>query len=233
MPKPSHSLILRTASALILMPLVLFALIHGGVPFIILAGAGLMISLYEWAKMAALDKNPIQNAVIGFSYILFCFAALFYMRLYQSDGVGLTLSLILCIWASDTGAYFAGKMIGGPKMAPSISPNKTWAGLIGGMISSAATYLLYTHWLGPILTKWVGVDLSILEFTSGFVIFILGASFTITGQIGDLMISHEKRRVGVKDTGNLIPGHGGLLDRIDSLLLAAPIFLLILKANGL
>lgn len=230
--KPSHSLILRIASALILMPLALFALIYGSIPFVLMMLAAIVISIVEWIKMARLESSlPVK--IGGMIYILACFAAFIYLRLYMADGAGLALALLLCIWASDTGAYFSGKMIGGPKMAPAISPNKTWAGFIGGILSSGLGFVAYSLWVGPALSRWLGFDLAILEGTSFLPLFLIGASLTITGQIGDLLISKEKRRVGVKDTGNLIPGHGGILDRIDSLLFASLIFVLTLKALGL
>ena len=116
---------------------------------------------------------------------------------------------------------------------PAISPNKTWAGLIGGVISSAALFVVYSLYVGPWLSGVTGTDMAIAENLSVVAILVLGASVTISGQAGDLLISWEKRKVGVKDTGNLIPGHGGLLDRIDSLLLAAPVFLISLKVLGL
>lgn len=218
-------LMLRIASAAILAPIVLFCLIYGGVPFMAMMAAALGISLYEWARMARLSKSPVINGVFGVLYITGCVAAFSYLRLAYPSGAGLALALLLCIWASDTGAYFAGKTIGGPKMAPKISPNKTWAGLIGGIASSAAVLALYVYKIGPFLAARFGMDLSACIGAGVVATLILGASITISGQAGDLLISREKRAVGVKDTGNLIPGHGGILDRIDSLLLAGPVFL--------
>ena len=233
MSSKGSTLYLRIISALILMPLVLFALIYGGWAFVAMSAVALIISLIEWVRMAKLSPRPFLNGVAGVAYILFCIAAFSYLRLYYPDGAGLALALILGIWASDTGAYFAGKTIGGPKMAPAISPNKTWAGLIGGVISSALLFVVYSLYIGPWLSGATGTDMAIAEHLSVVTIIALGASVTISGQLGDLLISMEKRKVGVKDTGNLIPGHGGLLDRIDSLLLAAPVFLASLKVLGL
>jgi len=126
----------------------------------------------------------------------------------------------MSIWASDSGAYFAGRAIGGPKMAPSISPNKTWAGLIGGLVSSTIVLVVYALWFGPWVSQF-GIDLTIPHGATVAQLAALGAFLTISGQAGDLLESYYKRKAGVKDSGTLIPGHGGLLDRIDGLLIAA------------
>ena len=109
--------------------------------------------------------------------------------------------LMLVTWATDIFAYFAGRSIGGPKLAPRISPNKTWAGLIGGMAGAAA--------IGGLAAWW-------LDMGSPFL--YLGAAMGLLAQLGDLYESRVKRRLGVKDSGTLIPGHGGVLDRLDGLL---------------
>ncbi len=227
------SLYLRVVSALVLMPLALFCLVAGGIPFLAMIGVAVLLSLYEWGRMARMSSRPFVISFTGSLYLLVCIAAFAWLRLVHTDGAGLALALMICVWASDTGAYFAGKTIGGPKMAPSISPNKTWAGLIGGVAASAGGFALYALYIGPFLSSLLGFEMAIMEGMTFPIVLALGASITISGQIGDLLISKQKRVVGVKDTGHLIPGHGGLLDRIDSLLLAAPVFVLCLKALGL
>ena len=112
-----------------------------------------------------------------------------------------TFWLFLVTWATDIFAYFAGRAIGGPKLAPRISPNKTWAGLAGGVIGAAAT-------------GWVAGWL--MEIDPVFL--MLGAPMGLLAQLGDLYESSVKRRLGVKDSGRIIPGHGGVLDRLDGLL---------------
>ena len=111
--------------------------------------------------------------------------------------------ILLVVWASDIGAYAAGRLIGGPKLAPRISPNKTWAGLIGGVLAAAVTSASFVATLD-------GADPGPAS--------LLGGALAIVAQAGDLVESWVKRRFGVKDTGTLIPGHGGLLDRVDALL---------------
>ncbi|PZO83471.1 MAG: hypothetical protein DI626_09010, partial [Micavibrio aeruginosavorus] len=151
------------------------------------------------------------------------------LRLFFFEGLGLVLILALCVWATDIGAYFTGKAIGGPKMAPTISPNKTIAGLCGGIVSSVVIVFLYIKYMGPYFTAKSGIMFSALQGASIPTIVVIGILLAVVGQVGDLFISMQKRRVQVKDTGNLIPGHGGALDRIDSLLLAAPAFLALLS----
>ena len=116
------------------------------------------------------------------------------------------------IWACDTGAYFVGKKFGVKKLCPTISPGKTWAGLMGGVIVSIGVAVAAHHYL----------DL----YTSVAIAAFFGVLVALAGQAGDLLISKFKRKVVVKDTGRIIPGHGGVLDRIDSLLLASPIYLI-------
>ena len=129
------------------------------------------------------------------------------------------------VWGSDSGAYFVGKAIGGAKLAKSISPNKTWAGFIGALVMPALIGVI-----GLFILR--GLDGFIGE--QAFKIAFIGILIGVAGQTGDLLVSALKRKAGVKDTGQLIPGHGGLLDRVDSLMLAAPVYLLLMMTifNG-
>lgn len=206
----------RILSAVVLGPMTLGIIIFGGIPFIILIAIGAVISLYEWIQMARCTPRPFLKSGIGVVYILVCAAAFIFLRLFAAkdeftnDGDGLVLSLMVCVWASDIGAYFTGKKIGGPKLAPKISPNKTWAGFFGAVLSGGLMFLIALA-----VSGW---PLKII-----FCAFPFGCVFGAVGQAGDLLISMLKRQAGVKDTGTLIPGHGGLLDRIDSLLLVFPV----------
>lgn len=232
--KPNHSLALRAVSALVLAPLTLWCIVYGGLPFVIFVVVALAVSLREWVGMARLSPRPWFDGGLGVVYIAVCFAAFVCLRLYHGEqGTGFTLCLLLCVWATDIGAYFTGKTVGGPKMAPTISPNKTWSGLIGGTLSSIIILFAYIAYIGPFLGELVWSDLNLQESFSPLSILVLGFVIAIADQIGDLLISKEKRKVGVKDTGTLIPGHGGILDRIDGLLLAAPVFVAALKVLGL
>ena len=127
---------------------------------------------------------------------------------------GITFWMMIVTWSTDTFAYFAGRSIGGPKLAPRLSPNKTWAGLIGGMIGAAI--------LGALTA-------SAFDLGSPFV--YLGAPMGFIAQAGDLYESWVKRRAGVKDSGSILPGHGGVLDRVDGLLPVVVVTFLILAAG--
>jgi phosphatidate cytidylyltransferase len=142
--------------------------------------------------------------------------ALIWLRNDAPAGRDLVLWLVVSVWAVDIGAYVAGRLIGGPRLAPSVSPNKTWAGLAGGVGLAAATSAGFAganghpHLFGPAA---------------------LGALLGCTAQAGDLAESWVKRRFGVKDTSGLIPGHGGLLDRVDGLLIVALVVALVTAAD--
>lgn len=138
-----------------------------------------------------------------------------FVNLYGNIAPGyvLPLSVIFMVWASDTFAYLTGKLIGKHKIAPQISPGKTWEGFFGGIIFTAAVSVLLSN------QGW-------LPFDRNFAIFV-GTAVSVSGFLGDLAESYLKRKAGIKDSGNILPGHGGILDRFDALLFATPIFYLI------
>jgi phosphatidate cytidylyltransferase len=151
-------------------------------------------------------------------YIGLSCSALVWLRVDNGEaGLWLLLFLLLCIWATDVGGYVAGRSIGGPKLMPSVSPKKTWAGLIGGIVFAGAV--------------GYGVATAADARQPGLAI-VIAAFLAIAGQAGDLFESHIKRRSHVKDSGALIPGHGGLLDRIDGLIVAAPVLALLHATVG-
>ena len=137
----------------------------------------------------------------------------------QAEGSWLILLLLLIVWAADTGAYFAGKTFGKRKLAAQISPGKTRAGLFGGLIAAPLVALLAAY-----LMPMADVNYTWLV--------LLGLSTALVSVGGDLLISLHKRTSGFKDSGNLLPGHGGILDRVDSLIAAAPFFALGLLVAG-
>jgi phosphatidate cytidylyltransferase len=143
--------------------------------------------------------------LFGFFYCLLPAVSLLWIReRAEYEGVGegfdLLIWVFLVVWATDIGAYFAGRAIGGPKLAPSISPNKTIAGLVGGVICAALMAGAWVYYVGlPAKLLWLAV--------------LFGAA----AQLGDLFESGLKRKAGVKDSGTWLPGHGGLLDRLDGL----------------
>jgi len=206
----------RILSALILAPVTVWAVWYGDLPFLIFILLLSAISFYEWFDLSKKTPRIWLFMALGSAYIPLCFWS-FYVIREKYTGYAATL-FVLMVWASDIGAYFTGKFIGGPKMSTSISPNKTWAGYAGAVFFPAFLGLVY--------------GLSFLPSHQLHVIFIpilAGASVGVVGQAGDLLISWFKRHAKVKDSGHLIPGHGGLLDRIDAMMLAGPVFLLVMK----
>jgi phosphatidate cytidylyltransferase len=138
-----------------------------------------------------------------------------------TNGPSLLAFLFLTVWAGDTVAMYAGRMFGKSKMAPNLSPNKTWAGAIGSIVGAVAVAGILLG-LSSYLAQWNSVRLSFAD-ESWWYWLILAAVVNVAAQVGDLAESALKRSAGVKDSGTLLPGHGGILDRIDALLLAAPV----------
>ena len=162
----------------------------------LLAGAGLVLMPDRW-RLA----TGVPYAGVGA-------IALVWLRADPVAGRGNVIFLILAVWASDIGAYVAGRLLGGPKLAPLISPGKTWSGAAGGLVAAMLAGLAAAQVIAP------GAALRAAMLAA-----LIGAA----SQGGDLLESAIKRGFGVKDSGRLIPGHGGLMDRLDGLLTAAPV----------
>ena len=171
---------------------------------------GMMVPMAGVLMLGAIDSKRYLRLALGVYYIAMASAGLVAMR-DGANGFWIVLWLILIVVATDTGGYFAGRMIGGPKLWVKISPKKTWAGTIGGWVLAVAASLVFAGWMG-----W---NLPVLA--------LLALLLSIASQAGDLAESAVKRAVGIKDSSKLIPGHGGLLDRFDALMgasMAATIF---------
>lgn len=163
---------------------------------LLLVGAGAVFAL---ARMQ--DDNPLWHAG-GVLYVGLPVLALVALKAHAAQGPFLLMGLFLIVWSTDTGALLFGRLIGGAKLAPKLSPGKTWAGTIGGSLTAALVFGLY---------------IAILDFAVvPAMAFALG--FSVIAHLGDLFESLVKRRFGYKDSGGLIPGHGGVMDRVDSLL---------------
>jgi phosphatidate cytidylyltransferase len=247
----------RLLSAIVLVPVVIIAVFLGGYLLAIVAGAAFAGAYREWDRMVTLrDLDAwgvgfmalvvvgavlypafgapatlgvsIVAAVIalirgggagpwragGLVYIGIVIVALLSMRGSGEDGIWAGVVLGVTVWLTDTGAFFAGRRLGGHKLAPDISPAKTWSGALGGLVigTVCGSVVWYLHGGAPL---WIGV--------------VLCALISISGQIGDLAESALKRRFRVKDSGDIIPGHGGLMDRLDSLTFGA-LFLYVVGA---
>lgn len=166
---------------------------------------------WEWSNITktAAQEDQKKWQLIGFFYILIPVYSVIQIR---SIDVDILFWMFAIIWTTDIFAFFSGKTFGGPKLAPSISPNKTWSGLAGGIISSVI----------------IGVVCSSLFKGSAIFFMFASMSLSILEQISDLIESKIKRIFGVKDSGNVIPGHGGVLDRLDGIVLVAPVILLLI-----
>ena len=239
-------LAIRTLSGVAMMVLAIAALSLGGIAFWALTSLAAMLMLAEWGELVQTDPKHKRLALFagcvplaimsplaagptffavgltvgaaffvtiitrkprlgfGVAYVAFPALALLFLR-GQDDGLLLALWALATVWVTDIGAYAAGRSIGGPKLAPNVSPNKTWAGLIGGVISALV--------LGLILWRYAGLQLQLA---------IASPILAVMAQIGDLYESWLKRQAGVKDSGRLLPGHGGVLDRLDGLVPVAP-----------
>lgn len=205
----------RLATALLLLPFVITALYFGGLTLLLVISLMFALSLWEWFRLALVSrraKKHIVPSVLVFSQIILGFAA-FYLLGWKAEFHTL-MAFMFSVWSSDSCAYIFGKVLGGPKMAPKISPNKTWAGLAGAVLAPAAMLLGF----------YQGLYLEVA---------LTGILIGLTGQAGDLCVSQLKRKSGVKDTGKFFPGHGGVLDRLDAMLLAAPVFVVFCLMMGL
>ena len=210
----------RILSSLILIPIVFFFIIKGSFFFIFFLGVFFLFASYEWIKMS---KN--QFKFIGILYLLFCSYSALVLR---GRGADLLFFVVLICIATDIGGYIFGKLFKGPKLIK-ISPNKTYTGMIGSFILSIIVGLLINTLmlnsnLSELHPQYFGgfLYINLNDFWLLIFIFLISA----VSQIGDLLISYFKRLAKIKNTGNIIPGHGGLLDRVDGIIFAIPIAVL-------
>lgn len=251
----ASSLMKRLITALILVPMTIIVLYVGApyVQILALVAGGMMA--WEWAHMVPNKGSDVYgiayalsvgvaitfNIPLGVALVILGAAVLVWLKakgevrrnlltlgvLYISIGIGSvvwlydqvgfvdTMWFLLMVWGVDTGGYLVGSTLKGPKLAPKISPNKTWSGLIGGVLLSVLVSIVYSHVFG----------------NPEHVVFyaVLGGIIAVVAQVGDLVESYIKRSLGIKDASNLIPGHGGVFDRVDGLIFAAPLVFLLFK----
>jgi phosphatidate cytidylyltransferase len=200
------------------------------VPLAVLGAAGVSLAGGWWLALGLLAVAAAALAwragdaagrwlAFGVPYLGLAGLALLHLRGDVAAGRGQVLFLFLVVWASDIGAYLAGRWLGGPKLAPAISPNKTWSGSAGGLISVMVVGLLAAYAMEGALS-------------SPGLVLLVSAGLGVVSQGGDLFESWIKRRFDVKDSSALIPGHGGLLDRLDGVLAAAPVAALLALAGA-
>lgn len=196
----------RIITGLIFGIVFLFFIVIGNAPLLVFCLVAATIGIYEYFQM--LSKKPIKliHTILAISYILCGFLSFHFLR--ASEGTVFIIYLLIVVWATDSFAYFTGRKFGKTKLAPSISPNKTWEGSIGGTLIATILAMIFNMIYTP--------------FPGSLVIFIIiTILLSIAGQLGDLIESYIKRFFGVKDSGKLLPGHGGILDRFDSLILVS------------
>ena len=221
--KPRSDLGIRTISGVIMMSVAIAAIWLGGFAFMALVIFVGVAVYWEFSKLALGFVKSINSRILwllgGLIYIgLACFT----LVIFSAPFFGMTpaIMLIAGVIGTDVGAYFAGRTIGGPKIAPQISPSKTWSGLIGGMVGAGLLMIAVQA-----IIYWGRVDArdhsDIYLAYSWKTLAITGLALAIVAQVGDFFESWMKRRAGVKDSGRLIPGHGGLFDRTDGLIAVA------------
>ena len=187
---------------------------------VVIVGAVILANLgHDWIAIAVIAIGSIclwligtvrkENAVwvaAGLLYIGLPVIAVTMIRSSQAQALAAIIFVFASIWITDSAAYISGRSIGGPKLWPAISPNKTWAGLIGGMVGAAVFGFIFAQLAGIPGAPWLA---------------LLAAVLALVSQCGDLFESSVKRRFGVKDSGTIIPGHGGMMDRVDGMVAAA------------
>jgi phosphatidate cytidylyltransferase len=207
-----NELITRIVSGIALAAILLGDLWLGSGWYAALLMVGLIVVLREFTRlvyrMTSDTTKRIAWLMFGAVYLAAAGLGLWNVRAVPGDGFFLAMWLFVIVWAVDTGAFIAGRTFGGPKIAPSISPSKTWSGLMGGMAGAAMFSFV----------------MAMQSNRDPIYFALLSLPIAIIAQIGDFLESWMKRRAGVKDSGSLIPGHGGLFDRVDGLLPVAIIF---------
>jgi|TARA_B100001142_G_scaffold317467_1_gene358448 phosphatidate cytidylyltransferase len=213
----------RILSSIIIIPIAIFFVFQGSIFFAFFLSIFFLATSYEWIKM---NKKDILK-VIGVFFLFFASYSSYLLREKFSLGIFI-LILIICIF-TDLGGYIFGKTFKGPKLTK-ISPKKTYAGAFGSFILSLIAAIIFTKYTNIGIIAHTNLSLRIgnnLELDNMFFLFILFISFI--SQIGDLIISYFKRLAKIKDTGKLLPGHGGLLDRVDGIIFAIPTSYLVLN----
>jgi phosphatidate cytidylyltransferase len=196
-------LLLRTITGVMMVLVALTAEWFGGTVFAVFVAAAAALIYFEWVRMTRGWGMAWQLG--GFVYALVPALALLWVRERAGQpltdkGFALVLWAFIVTWSADIGAFFTGRAFGGPKLAPAISPNKTVSGLVGGVIAASLAAGIWAH-INDLSPAWL----------------LLAPLFAVSAAAGDLFESWMKRRAGVKDSGALFPGHGGILDRLDGL----------------
>jgi phosphatidate cytidylyltransferase len=220
---------IRVASACVLAPIALACIWVGGIVFGVLVALAALGLAVEWLMLCRLPAARRGGALLyagGLAYVALAVAAVLFLRGDPAAGRANLLFLVLVVWAGDVGAYLFGRMLGGPRLAPNISPGKTWWGAAGGLLVATASGIAAAYFLTGAGSQWGS------QWHSAWRAGLVGAAIGVIAQAGDLLESFVKRRFEVKDSSHLIPGHGGLFDRLDGILSSALAAALLALALG-
>jgi phosphatidate cytidylyltransferase len=212
----ANNLIERFISSLIILPIALLFIINGSLFFIFFLGILFFVTSYEWIRMS---KKKFLYKIFCIIFLILSFYSAFLLRDYA--GLNFFLFIILISIFTDIGGYIFGKFFKGPKLTK-ISPNKTYSGAIGSLIMPVFAGLLYIQYFELPLGVIVPIKLDAISNNFDLTFLIMTLSISIISQLGDLTISYFKRLSKIKDTGKILPGHGGLLDRVDGLIFVIP-----------
>ena len=196
----------RILSSILMIPIVLFFIIKGSIVFLFFLSLIFLLTCYEWIKM---NKNNELIKIFGIFFLIFSFTTVYLIR--ENYNLNFIIIIITVCVFTDIGGYIFGRFFKGPKLTK-ISPKKTYSGVIGGFSLSLIVGLVYVKYL--VTREVLNIDY--------FWIILLILFISFISQIGDLIISYFKRKAKLKDTGRIIPGHGGILDRIDGLIFVFP-----------
>ena len=199
----------RILSSVILVPVSFFFIIQGSLTFIFFLSLIFLLTSLEWFKMT---KNKDLLKILGLFFLFFTFFSTVYLRQYI--GLNFFLFLIIVCIFTDIGGYIFGKIFKGPKLTK-VSPKKTYSGVLGSFLISLLFGLIYIRYFG-------NKSRILLETDPVFIILLI-LFISFVSQIGDLIISYFKRKAKLKDTGKILPGHGGFLDRIDGIIFVMPV----------
>ena len=205
-----NNLLFRFIAAAILIPTVVGAIVFSQLLLqiiLLLVAVGMLL---EWYDMT---HKSLGYMALGVPIVAIPMACLIILTMIISDYKYILLTYAAMIWTVDSAAMFGGKKFGGPKLAPVLSPNKTWSGLLCGMVGSALVVLILSQLPGYVFPY------------RGMSLVMFAMMLAVIAQMSDLFISFFKRKFDIKDTGSIIPGHGGILDRCDSMILTAPVML--------
>ena len=221
--KPRSDLGIRTLSSVAMMSVAIIAIWLGGYTFMALVIAVGLGVFFEFTKLVfGFTRSPLARILWLLGGLTYVGLACFTLMLFSAPFFGMTPAILLIagVIGTDVGAYFAGRSIGGAKIAPRISPSKTWSGLFGGMMGAGLMMVVIQAGIYAFRGGNAG-DGDIYLAYGWFRLMLTGAALAVVAQMGDFFESWMKRRAGVKDSGRLIPGHGGLFDRTDGLIAVA------------